>query len=127
MKNLSTEARVAIDRVVQILNTFRDINPKTDMTLSELVTFLLIAKGETRDGGGITVTELKDKAEIALSSASRYMRSLSDTYTDRQGNAGHGLVTHLEDPVDGRRKILRASDKGHRLIEQIATTLLKGN
>lgn len=125
MKTLSTDERVALNRTIRLLNTLRDLNPKTDMTLAEAVTFLLIAQGETQAGGGLTVTELKDKAEVALSSASRYMRSLSDTYTDRQGNPGHGLISHQEDPVDGRRKILKITEKGHRVIEQL-TTLLKG-
>lgn len=119
MKTLTTDERVALNKVIRLLNTFRDISPKTDMTLAEAVTFLLIAQGETQAGGGLTVTELRDKAEVALSSASRYMRSLSDTYTDRQGNPGHGLISHLEDPQDGRRKILRATDKGHRFIAQL--------
>jgi DNA-binding MarR family transcriptional regulator len=115
----STETRVVVNRAIQLLEVFRTLNP--DMPMGEAVSLLLIAQGETKEGGGLTVTELKDRGGFALASASRYMKSLSDK--NRHGAEGHQLVTADRDPLDDRRKVLRLSSKGSRVIGQIKSAI----
>ena len=74
MSNIDTKARVSTSRALQILNVFRDMDP--DMPMGQAVSFLLIAGGETKEGGGITITELSERGEFALSSSSRYVKAM---------------------------------------------------
>lgn len=114
----SKTSKATIDKTLKLLELFRSLDPRTEMTLGEAISFLLIAKGEQADGSGITVTELAQQGNIAMASASRYMRGLSKK--DRQGNAGLELVTDQRDPLDDRRKVLRISSKGHRTLDDIS-------
>lgn len=120
MPKLNTESRVALNRLLTILNTFRDLYPTKDVQIGEVISLLLIALGETQDGG-LTVTDLKNKGEFALATASRYMHSLSDA--DRNGNPGHLLVTGERDPKNDSRKILRVTPKGSLLLSSIVNTI----
>jgi len=56
------------------------------MPMGEAVSFILIALGENREGGGLTVTELGSRGGFALSSASRHMKSLGKK--NRRGEPG---------------------------------------
>lgn len=111
-------SKATISRTLELLELFRSLDPRTEMTLGEAISFLLIAKNEQADGSGITVTELAQQGNIAMASASRYMRALSTK--DRQGHAGLELVTDQRDPLDDRRKVLRISSKGHRTLQDIS-------
>lgn len=91
------------------------------MPIGEVVALLLIAQGETKEGGGLNITELMKRGEFALASASRYTQSLA--LKDRHGNQGKELITSTRDPMSDRQKILRLSPKGHALIHKIQTTL----
>ena len=64
------ETKRALSNALQILEVFRSIDP--DMPMGEAVSFLMIALGEQPDGGGLSITELKDHGGFVLSSASRY-------------------------------------------------------
>jgi DNA-binding MarR family transcriptional regulator len=117
------ESRIAVNQALQLLDIFRDLD--AEMPIGEAVSFLLIASGETRDGGGLTVTELSRQGGFALASASRYMKSLS--LMNRQGHPGHEVVTNERDPQDERKKVLRISSKGQRVLKRIQQVLsLKG-
>ena len=111
---------VAISKALQLLNIFRDMDP--DMTMGEAVSLLFIAQGERKDGGGLTVTELSVKGDFALSSASRYMKSLGKK--DRHGRPGEEVVSDARDPNDERRKILRLTTKGRRVLAQVMTLFI---
>ena len=113
----SIESRISISRALKLLAVFRDMD--ADMPMGEAVSLLLIAQGETKEGGGLTVTDLRDRGEFALSSASRYMRALAKK--DRHGRPGQELVADSRDPLDERKKVLRLTPKGRRVIEQINT------
>lgn len=115
----SSDNRIAVNRALQILNIFRDLDQ--EMPIGEAVSFLLIANGETRDGGGLTVTELGRQGGFALATASRYMKSLA--LKNRRGEPGHEVVTDERDPTDDRRKVLRISTKGQRVLTRIQTAL----
>jgi DNA-binding MarR family transcriptional regulator len=91
------------------------------MTVGEIAAFLLVAQGETKDGGGLTVEELMKAGEFALSSASRYSNGLAEK--DRNGNPGKQLISNLRDPADDRRKVLRLTPKGQRLVQLIGQAI----
>lgn len=118
MTSIDTSTRIAVNKAIQVLEIFRTLDP--DMPIGEALSFLLIAQGEEK-GGGITVSDLRDRGGFALASASRYMRRLSTQ--DRKGESGHGVVTDARDPLDDRRKVLRISSKGSRYIQQIKTAI----
>lgn len=115
MSNADVGPKVALSRALQILNVFRDMDP--DMPMGQAVSLLLIASGETREGGGLTVTDLSEKGDFALSSASRYMKALGKK--DRHGRAGEEVVSDARDPMDERRKVLRLTPKGRRVVDKI--------
>ena len=113
------ESRIAVNQALQVLEIFRDLDQ--EMPIGEAVSFLLIANGQTRAGGGLTVTELGRLGGFALATASRYMKSLS--LKNRRGEPGHEIVTDERDPLDERRKVLRISPKGGRVIHRIQQAL----
>ena len=117
------DSRIAVNQALQILEIFRDMDQ--EMPIGEAVSFLLIANGQTRDGGGLTVTELSRLGGFALATASRYMKSLS--LKNRRGEPGHEIVTDARSPLDDRMKVLRISPKGQRVIHHIQQVLgMKG-
>ena len=91
------------------------------MPIGCIIGFLLIAQGETTEGGGLTVTEMSKKGEFALSTGSRYMNYLNKK--DRRGNPGLELITDPRDPMDDRRKVLKLSSQGRRVVSQITHTI----
>ena len=111
--------KVAINKALQVLNVFRQIDP--DLPMGAAVSFLLIANGQSQDGGGLTVTELKNQGGFALSSASRYQRALG--VRDRQGRPGKDLIKDTEDPTDARRKVLRLTAKGNLVAASVRLAL----
>jgi DNA-binding MarR family transcriptional regulator len=113
--------QIAVSKALQILEVFRGMNQ--DMPIGEAVSFLLIAAGETRGGGGLTVTELSKLGDFSLAAASRYMRSLASK--NRHGEPGHDIITDYRDPIDDRRKVLRVSEKGNVVLQQLADILKK--
>ena len=115
MKTVDAGSKIEISRALQILNVFRDLD--ADMPMGQAVSLLLIAYGETKEGGGLTVTDLGEKGDFALSSASRYMKALGRK--NRHGEPGADVVSDARDPLDERRKVLRLTPKGSRIIEKI--------
>ena len=117
--NNDVDAKIVIGRALRILEVFRAIDP--DMPMGEAVSFLLIANGESREGGGLSVTKLGTQGGFVLSSASRYVQALGKA--DRHKRPGHELVSDLRDRADDRRKILRLTPKGNRIITQIRSAI----
>lgn len=111
----NTSNKVTANRVLQVLDIFRELD--SDMPMGEAVALVVIALGETRQDGGLTVTELGQRGGFALASASRYMKSLGRK--NRRGEMGHEVVVDVRDPMDDRRKILRLTPKGSRLIARM--------
>lgn len=118
MSAISPEQSIAVRKIIQSLEVFRTIDQ--DMPVGAIIGFLLIAQGETADGG-INVTEMAHKGDFALSTASRHMNYLNKK--DRRGNAGHELITDPRDPMDDRRKILKLTGQGRRVISQLTSTI----
>jgi DNA-binding MarR family transcriptional regulator len=116
---ISTDTRVANNKILQALDVIRNLD--FEMPIGQAVSLFLIAQGETKDDGGLTVTELGTKGGFALATASRYMKALADK--DRRGDPGLGLVSHDRDPYDERRKVLRLTPRGLSVITQIQKVL----
>lgn len=114
----SSETKIALSRALQVLEIFRTIDP--DMPMGEAVSFLMIANGESKDSG-LSITELSKMGAFALSSASRYVQALGEV--DRHRRPGHDLVSDHVDPMERRRKILKVTPKGRRVITQIKSAL----
>ncbi len=111
--------RVATERALRTLEVFRAID--VEMPIGEAASLLLIALGETGDGGGLSVTDLHRKLPAALASASRYSNSLA--LTKRGKLPGRELVTNSRDPLNDARKILRLAPKGVLVLRQIGQIL----
>lgn len=113
-----TDTKISVHRALQVLEVFRAIDP--DMPMGTAVSFLMIADGETPDGG-LSVTELSTRGGFALSSASRYVQALAEM--DRHRRPGHDLVTDHVDPMERRRKVLKLTPKGKRILTQIRNVI----
>ena len=74
--------------------------------------FLDIAKNE-----GISVKDLAEKAGIAPSSASRNVAALSDWHWLKK--PGLGVVETQDDPQDMRKKTVKLTAKGKKLVNQL--------
>lgn len=83
-----------------------------------LAVFLEIAR-HPKDG--ISVNELATKCGLAGSSASRNVAALSEWHWLKR--PGLGLVSSEADPMDTRRKIVKLTTKGERVIEQLVTIM----
>lgn len=119
INNVDSDNKVTANRVLQVLDIFRDLD--ADMPIGEAVSFAHIALGETQGGGGLTVTELGERGGFALASASRYMKSLGKK--NRHGDPGHEVVADTRDPLDERRKVLRLTPKGHRIVQRMKSVV----
>lgn len=117
---MNATPRIAVSKATQILSIFMGLGSK--VLMGEAYSLLLIASGETQEGGGITITELASKSGVALSTASRTVDALTND-GKRSGGAGYALITSTRDPMDDRRKILRLTAKGRRTIETISHLL----
>jgi len=118
---MSTNTRIAANKTLQILNTIRA--QEQDMPLGQAVSIMLIALGETSDGGGLSGTELEKQGQFSRASAGRYANALATV--DRKGDPGLDLVSYARKPTDDRTKVLRLTKKGQLLMSQIAAILEK--
>lgn len=116
--NEKVDTKVSISKALQVLEVFRAIDP--DMPMGTAVSFLMIATGES-DEGGLSVTELSKQGGFALSSASRYVQALAEL--DRHRRPGHDLVSDHVDPMERRRKVLKLTPKGKRILAQIRNVI----
>jgi len=106
-----SEDEIALDRLIEVLETFRALDP--DMPIQYALSFLTLARHE-----GLSMRELADRLGIAQSSASRNVAALSEWQSFRR--PGHDLVRAEEDPRERRRKIVRLTAKGRALADRLA-------
>jgi DNA-binding MarR family transcriptional regulator len=106
-----------IATVIRILGAFRQLDP--DMPIQYALSFLTIAEHE-----GLSMGDLAQRLGIAQSSASRNIAALSKWHSF--GKEGHDLVAAEEDPRERRRKIVRLTPKGRRLVAALETILAGG-
>jgi DNA-binding MarR family transcriptional regulator len=111
----NTKPKAKLHGLYQALQALRLIHP--EMPLQMAMVFLYVAMNE-----GSTMTQVADAIGIAQSSCSRLVATMGKTY--RQGGEsnlrdGFELMTAEDDPYERRRKIVRLTPKGHRLVEQL--------
>lgn len=121
MNALNAEQSIATRKILQSLEFLRTLDQ--DMPIGAAVAFLLVAQGETKDSG-ISVTDIAKLGEFALSTASRYMNYLN--LKDRRGNAGLELIDDPRDPEDDRRKVLKLTAQGRRVVSQLTNIIVGG-
>ena len=110
---MDRQERIAIDKSLRVLQLLQSVDP--DITLGAALCFLKIAQSD-----GISVGDLRTGGEFAQSSATRYAQYLGRGGVDRR--PGVDLVSVETDPLDARRKVLRANARGQLLAQQIAAT-----
>ena len=101
-------AKTGPDNVLHILHIFQSLN--SEFPLQYAVCLLEIALNE-----GISLTELANKAGMALSTVSRIVGALS---TDRQKGLPYQLVEARIDPTNRRRKSLHLTKQGRTFIKK---------
>jgi DNA-binding MarR family transcriptional regulator len=89
------------------------------MPVQTLAVFLEVAKNPQ-----ISVTELATKCGLAQSSASRNVAALSDWHWLKK--PGLGLVITDLDPMDMRKKFVKLTPKGQKLVDNIVTVMKVG-
>jgi DNA-binding MarR family transcriptional regulator len=112
--------KIAAERILRVLEVFRDLGD-TDMPIGEAIAFLTIALGQDdKNDRALSVTEVHTRTGYSLSAASRYVQALGKL--DRRLNPGLELVSDHTDPTERRRKVLRLTPKGERVLGRIAAT-----
>ena len=114
-----SETRVLLSKALQILEVFRGLDD--EILIGEAASLLTIALGQSSDGAGLGVTDLKNRLDIALATAGRYSNSLA-TF-DRNKGPGTELISNHRHPTDDRRKVLRLTAQGVRLLGRIENIL----
>ena len=87
-----------------------------DMTLSQLMALLTIAKDE-----GLSVSEVQRRSSLTQTTGSRIVRSLAGI--NETGKAGYNLVEMRTDPHDSRRRVIHLNGDGREVIKNIVNQL----
>lgn len=106
--------RKSISILTDALSSFREIDP--EMPMQTMITFLVIAGSGEKYPGGMPMTQLRLEVGISQAAISRNTALLSK---GTGGRPGHRLILTREDPKHRRRKLVRISQKGLALVEQI--------
>jgi DNA-binding MarR family transcriptional regulator len=102
--------------LIQILKTFRDINP--DATVAALLLFCLIKRD-----GNTHVSDLIQNSGLNKTTVSRNIDIL--TARGRGAKQGLGLIQDMEDPVDRRYKVVTFTEKGKTIHDSLLQNLGK--
>jgi DNA-binding MarR family transcriptional regulator len=98
--------------IASAMGEFRKLS--STMPVGEVYMFLLAALNE-----GSSISELAEKADMKMSTASRYLLDLSDKR--RAGNPGFGLLRSELDPNELRRKVVTLTPKGRNVIRSLTS------
>lgn len=113
-KTLSPEDRAAIERLLAVLETLRELRP--GMTVHMAAALMRVAISDGR-----TVQELTRAAGVSPSTMSRALLDLGPITRARE--PGMGLVEHVQSPADYRAHEMRLTPKGAALLRQLAALL----
>lgn len=102
-------ANEPVDQALRILHVFREID--REFPLQYALCLLEISQNE-----GISLSELAQRTNLALSTISRIIGALSEY---RQSGTPYQLVEAVIDPKERRKKILRLTDKGRAVISKL--------
>jgi len=98
-------------KLSEALSLIHSIRAYADMPMSQAYSLLLIAQYE-----GLSLTELANRADIGMATASRYVSMFGKTI--RPGEQGMGLVESYDDPMERRKKIIKLTPKGKTVVAQ---------
>lgn len=104
-----------LQNLLDIVNEMRDLDP--EIQAQAIATLLVIAQNPD----GIKMQDLGKQVRISQSSVSRNVSLLS--HTQRYGRPGHDLVVAFEDPMERRRKLVRLTPKGKRVVNRLLDVL----
>lgn len=96
------------------IDELRKVDPEMQAQTAALLIEVAINKE-------ITMKDLADRVGISQASTSRNVAALSKVH--RLGKAGHDLVVATEDPAERRRKIVRLTKKGERVVAELQRVL----
>lgn len=108
IKNELTDASMA--KVLAISEEFRSLDTEVPGQLVSV--FLYIASHNP-----CHMQAIENDLRLSPNSVSRNTDWLSKYH--RLGKPGMGLVVKIADPVNARRRLVKLTDKGHRLVERI--------
>lgn len=90
-----------------------------DLNLTQVTLLLHVAHA---GDNGIDQGRLAELAGASPASVSRTVRILGDMHYDKS-RAGYGLVSFDFDPTDNRKRVVRLTAAGKRLIERVVSDL----
>jgi len=100
-----------LSEALQLIGEARRID--SEMPLPQLHCLLILGTEED----GMSLTELAKRAEIQLATASRYVSALGKV--NRHREEGLKLIESFEDPMERRKKIIRLTTRGKKLIHKM--------
>ena len=115
MNTLSKKDLNKLTRFRRILNIFRTLD--SDMTIGEIITLVEVAKSQSKDGSGLTVTALSEVCDFPLSSTSRYTIKMAGKTKSAFTTAP--LVSNNRSPVNDRMKEVRLTPRGTLVVNQL--------
>lgn len=104
--------------VLATLELFRKQTP--DLWVNNILTFLYVCENE-----GASVTEIAQVSRLLEATASRCIRSFAAPGTPGVFKPALGLVELVEDPSDGRGRLVYLTAKGRAFADQI-DVLIRG-
>lgn len=102
--------KLTLMKGVRFIEEFRKLDPEMPMQMAAV--FLLVAINPD-----LTLKNISERLGIAQASASRNVAALSDWHRNKK--PGHGLIEARPDPFEMRRKILRLTPKGKRVLDSV--------
>lgn len=102
-----------IEQVSRVIRKFRELDP--DMPIGVPWAFIHVAIHE--GDNGISLSDLAERADFGLSTASRYIAALSKINRHRED--GFNLVVMHENPMERRQKLISLSPKGRAFLNRL--------
>lgn len=84
----------------------------SSMTTGQIVFFLYAVRNE-----GLCLSDIADSAQVERSTASKYLKYLSDTEDPK--HPGLGLLYSYPNPKNKRQKLVVVTPKGHKLLREL--------
>ena len=103
--------------VLAAFELFRKLTP--DLWVNNILTFLYVCENE-----GASVTEIAQVSRLLEATASRCIRSFAAPDAPGALKPALGLLELVEDPSDGRGRLVYLTAKGRALAEQIDGLIL---
>lgn len=100
-------------QVISVIRKFRELDP--DLPIGVAYVFMVAANHE--DDNGISLSELAERANVGLSSASRYVAALSKI--NRHRREGFNLLVAHENPMERRQKLITLTPKGRVFLNKL--------